>query len=166
MKKRLSIILTVAFVLEVIIIAYYGYSSLIPALNPLASPNEIVSPSYTPFYPKVTPNVDFALSEYSINITQGESFGLNVTVMSLLENETTTKSIAVQILGYNNSAWSLSEPQRIFNASLDMNPVVLGPYESKSFNMTMKIAEYAPLGKYVFAVGNVQLIVVVTPRVS
>lgn len=166
MKTQFSIILVFTIILAVVLVVYCSYSFDKSGLNPSVSQDNSSGPSHTPFYPKVTPNTDITLSEYSINVPQGASFSLDVSVMSLLENETTTKSVAIQLLGYNNSAWFSGDPQRIFNASLYMNPVVLAPHESKSVNLTMNIAEDAPLGRYVFAVGNVQLIVVVLPKNS
>ena len=161
MKTRLSILLSVAVVLAVILVAYYilAFNKLSP--NPSPSP----SPTHTPFPTHIPSKIDITLSQYSVNVTQGESFDINVTVTSLVENETITKTVGVQILGYNNSAWS-GESQRIFNASFTVSPVVVGPREEKATILTMNIADDAPAGSYVFAVGNVQLVVVVNLKLT
>jgi DNA-binding HxlR family transcriptional regulator len=125
----------------------------------IASQNSVSSPSPT-IIPPVLPTTEFILSQYSVNLTQGGQVNIDITVKSL-ENQATTKSIGITLLGYNNAAWSSGDPQRIFNATFTTNPLFLGPQESKSTIMKLQIADDAPLGRYIFAVGNVEFTVMV-----
>jgi hypothetical protein len=178
-KQRVSILIVLIVLLIISSsVAFFEYNQTLSLQNQVKAQSKLInelykfltsapvsesSPKPTTIYPKELPATETALSQYSDNITQGGQITLNVTIASFLTNETTTESIGVTLLGYNNAAWS-GDPQRIFNATFATNPLVLGPEESETTNMTMNIAENAPVGRYVFAIGNVAFIVIVNPN--
>jgi hypothetical protein len=160
MNAKVSILLAVLLVLAFATpFAYYG-------LNQNRNPENSPSPSFSVSpHPTLTPHVlstaAFVLSEYSVNVSEGETFTVNATVISLTDTETVT-SLAVTLLGFNNSAFS-GDAQHVFNASFSQNPIVLAPQENQSVTVTLTVAADAPVGRYVLAVGNVQFVVTVNP---
>ena len=101
-----------------------------------------------------------SLGEEDMNVTQGSTLQVNVTLTSLTDQELTIPFENLTLAGFNNTAWDNSIPQnKLFNYTFSTNQLVLQPHESKSTVVTLEIAEDAPLVKYLFYIelGNSQV---------
>jgi len=106
------------------------------------------------------PLLDVDLSTYRENVTQGSTLRVNVTLISLADQELTILIENLKLAGFNNTAWNNSTPQnKLFNYTFSNNELVLLPNESKSTVLTLEIAEDAPLVQYLFYIelGNSQV---------
>ncbi len=160
MKLKLIIALIVVSALIVFIIAYSMSYYLKPIAAPSSSPT--VTPNPTPYpYIKTPPTYFADLSQGQVNITQGESFQINVTITSFL-NQTITFTPEVQLAGYGNAAWDSSkDSHKVYNATFGQEQLMLEPNVKVSTILTFNITEDAPLGRYLFYVTNVCLEVIV-----
>jgi hypothetical protein len=163
MKLKLIITLIAVSTLVVFIIVYSMSSYLKPTVAP--SPSPTVTPSHTPYpYIKTPPTYFTDLSQWQVNVTQGESFQINVTITSFL-NKTITFTPEVQLAGYGNAAWDSSkDSHKVYNATFNQEQLVLEPNVKVSTILTFNIAQDAPLGRYLFYVTNDGLEVIVGPK--
>ena len=118
-----------------------------------------------------------SLGEEDMNVTQGSTLQVNVTLTSLTVQELTIPIQNLTLSGFNNTSWDNSIPQNeLLNYTFSTNQLVLQPHESTSVVVTLEIAEDAPLVQYLFTVelgnsqvthiGGISIIVGVTPKLE
>jgi hypothetical protein len=125
----------------------------------------LLNTSPTPYpYIKTPPTYETLLSQYQINVTQGESFQIKVTVKSVI-NETRTFTPNVQLAGYSNAAWEpFKNSHQVYNSTFSQEQLILEPNSRASTTLTINIAQSAPVGRYLFYVTNVCLEVKINPK--
>ena len=141
-----------------------------PVSSPACSTSNIEStPSHTPHiypYTKPLPTYFVNLSQWQVNLTQGESFQVNITITSFL-NQAQTFTPTVQLAGYANAEWDpTKDSHKVYNATLSQEQLVLEPHGNATTILTINIAQDAPLGRYLFYVVNDGLEVMVFPKTN
>jgi len=146
----------------VVIIALVGVFVFI--FNQLIdTPTVNVFPNPTYNFSKTPTSYFTELSQYEINVTQGQIFQINLTITSFL-NQTTIFTSNIDLAGYGNAAWDTSQDSHmIFNATFSQKNLTLGPQAKESTLLTIYMAQNAPTGKYLFYINNTAMTVNVTP---
>jgi hypothetical protein len=139
MRRKLILVLITAIILVVAVVAVY----LIRSAEP---PGEIS--------PLIAVDLESSVPLRSGNITQGMSFTLNLTINSLADKEMTFP-LGLTLKDLENVGWlpPLDEAT-VFNSTFVPNPLVLQPCGQSFAFLTVRLADDAPLGTYVF---NVEL---------
>ena len=157
--------MTISPKLTLLSIVILALAVLVAAYSVSIIPKPSVTPSPTPYpYIKTPPTYYTDLSQYQVNVPQGESFQIKVTITSFL-NETRTFTPEVQLAGYGNAAWDPSkDSHKVYNATFSQEQLVLEPNSKVSTTLTINIAQDAPLGRYLFYVTNDGLDVIVVSK--
>ena len=116
-----------------------------------------------------------SLGEEDMNVSQGSTLQVNVTLTSNTDQELTIPIENLALSGFNNTSWGTSIPQnKVFNYTFSASKLVLQPYESNSTVLAVDIADDAPLGQYALSielgdwqvtyVGDIGLTITVVPN--
>jgi hypothetical protein len=94
----------------------------------------------------------------NVNVSQGSTFQINITLTSLLETELILPFESIDVMGFNDSSTNI--PKGIlFSFNFDKNPLIISPNSSDSTILTINMADDAPIGKYLILIkyGNSNL---------
>jgi hypothetical protein len=149
MSKKILISILAIFLTVIVIIFFVSeYFPTILKSEPSSSPTP--SPTYP--YLKATPTFDIVLSPEELSVIQGETFQINVTMDSFL-NETRTFTPELQLFEYNNNVLNSSQDSiKIYNATFNPEQLVLQQNMKRSTMLTISLAPDAPVAKYLFYV--------------
>jgi hypothetical protein len=167
-KRKVALIIAVISLLALSLIVGFYIADQIPKVSLTPSPSPTPSPTYP--YLKPMPTFVIVLSQMTVNVTQGEPFQINATISSFL-NETVTFTPQIELAGYGNAAWDPSKDSHaVYNATFSPEQLTLEENVRESTVLTIHMASDAPLGRYLFYVGNnglwVGLEVMVVPAPS
>ena len=137
MRKNILIILAVSVILLSIVIAYSLNSSRI----------------FTPDIPsKPLPLISIDKDPQNVNVTQGMSFAVNLTITSIAEKKLSIPLNLTLYIIRNSTGWQGLPEETGFTFSFKPDLLVLEPYGSNSSLLSVTIAEDAPVGEYQFSV--------------
>jgi hypothetical protein len=159
-----KIVISVLALIIVVLAAIFFVTNYFPAYQkpePSPTPTPYVYP-----YLKPTPSYSIGLSQWEVNVTQGETLHIVVTITSFLD-KVIKFTPEVQLAGYGNAAWDPSkDSHKVYNATFSQEQLVLKPFGNATTILTVNIAQDAPLGRYLFYVFDDGLEVMVVSKTN
>jgi hypothetical protein len=136
MRKNLLLSIAVTIILLLLVIAYF------PATN-----------YFTPELPsKPLPLISIDKDPEAVNVTQGMSFAVNLTITSRTDKKLSIPLNLTLYIIRSSTGWQGLPEETGFTFSFEPDLLVLEPYGSNSSLLSVMIAEDAPVGEYQFSV--------------
>jgi hypothetical protein len=140
MRKNLRLILAVSLILLSIVIAYFvAINYFAPGIP--SKPLQLISIHEDP---------------NTVNVTQGMSFAINLTITSMANKELSIPlNLSLYIIRNStgqSTFWQNLPGETVFTFRFEPDSLTLEPYGSNSSLLTVVLSEDAPIGRYQFSI--------------